>query len=165
MAENYIVINGKRAELTEEQLKQLGIEIPKANPFERVKCGPFYSINSNGSVDQKHDATWDTDTALFNVANYCTDKEMMEQRALHETLNRILWRYSIEHDGDTIDWNNADVCRFVINYVHDDKQFVADGWYVYQQLGAVYFHTKEAAKAAIKEIVEPFMKAHPEFKW
>lgn len=165
MAENYIVINGKRAELTEEQLKQLGIEVLKANPFERVKCGPFYSINSNGSVDQKYDANWNTDTALFNVANYCTDKAIMEQRALHETLNRLLWRYSMEHEGDKIDWNNADARRFVINYVHDDKQFVVDCWYIYQQLGAVYFHTKEAAEAAIKEIAEPFMKAHPEFKW
>ena len=27
MSENYIVINGRRTELTEEQLKQLGIEL------------------------------------------------------------------------------------------------------------------------------------------
>ena len=32
---NYICINGQKAELTEEQLKALGIELPKANPFER----------------------------------------------------------------------------------------------------------------------------------
>lgn len=31
--ENYIVINGKKAELTEEQLKQLGIEIEKKQSF------------------------------------------------------------------------------------------------------------------------------------
>ena len=33
--ENYIVINGKKAELTDEQLKQLGIESEKKrnNPF------------------------------------------------------------------------------------------------------------------------------------
>ena len=33
--DNYIVINGKKAELTEEQLKALGIEIKKKrnNPF------------------------------------------------------------------------------------------------------------------------------------
>ena len=28
--ENYIVINGKKAELTDEQLKQLGIEVNKS---------------------------------------------------------------------------------------------------------------------------------------
>ena len=36
--ENYVVINGKKAELTEEQLKQLGIEAGK-NKRERVKVG------------------------------------------------------------------------------------------------------------------------------
>ena len=35
--ENYIVINGKKAELTEEQLKQLGIEVGK-DKRERVKA-------------------------------------------------------------------------------------------------------------------------------
>ena len=34
MSENYIVINGKRAELTEEQMKVLGIKVKK-NPFDR----------------------------------------------------------------------------------------------------------------------------------
>lgn len=36
MSENYIVINGKKMDLTDEQLKQLGIEVRKS-PFERVK--------------------------------------------------------------------------------------------------------------------------------
>lgn len=166
MSENYIVINGKRAELTEEQLKQLGIEVPKTNPFTKAKQGEhYYSMLSTGEVTKFKSVGFDIEDALFNAANYCTDKAIMEQRALHETLNRLLWRYSMEHEGDKIDWNNVDFNRFVINYAHDDKQFVVDSWYVYQQLGAVYFHTKEAAKAAIKEIVEPFMKAHPEFKW
>lgn len=31
--ENYIVINGKKAELTKEQLEALGIEIEKKDPF------------------------------------------------------------------------------------------------------------------------------------
>lgn len=34
--ENYIVINGRKAELTEEQLKALGIETEKKSPFDRV---------------------------------------------------------------------------------------------------------------------------------
>ena len=38
MSENYIVINGRRTELTEEQLKQLGIEPEKKekNPLGKV---------------------------------------------------------------------------------------------------------------------------------
>lgn len=38
MSGNYLVINGKRTELTAEQLRQLGIEPEKKrkNPFDRV---------------------------------------------------------------------------------------------------------------------------------
>ena len=35
MSDNYAVINGKRIELTDEQVKALGIE--RKNPFERVE--------------------------------------------------------------------------------------------------------------------------------
>ena len=51
MNENYIVINGKRAELTEEQMKALGIETEekRKNPFERVGNDNkyYYTIVSN----------------------------------------------------------------------------------------------------------------------
>ena len=41
MSENYIVINGKKAELTNEQLKMLGIEVRK-NPFDRATGEEYY---------------------------------------------------------------------------------------------------------------------------
>ena len=41
MNENYAVINGKRIELTDEQLKALGVETRK-NPFERVAKSEKY---------------------------------------------------------------------------------------------------------------------------
>lgn len=161
MSENYIVINGKRAELTEEQLKALGIEITKPNPFERAKPGKtFYSILSTGEVVSYRELKEPyVDDKYFPVANYCTDKAIMEQRALSETLNRLLWRYSMEHkDKETSSyytifkdksdsWRAREYHRQVINF------------------GEIPFDTIEIAEAAIKEIVEPFMKEHPEFKW
>lgn len=41
MSENYIVINGKRAELTKEQMEQLGIEV-EGNKRWRAKKGGLY---------------------------------------------------------------------------------------------------------------------------
>lgn len=54
MNENYIVINGKKAELTEEQLKQLGIEPEKKrkNPFERVTGEKYYYIDTFEGLKQ-----------------------------------------------------------------------------------------------------------------
>ena len=167
MSENYIVINGKRAELTEEQLKQLGIEVPKGNPFERQEYYETYCfIDSDGKVVLSPEEGFDADDDKFNVANYCTDKGIMERRALHEILNRLLWRYSMEHGGSEIDWSNAWQPKWSIFCYPAENEwlqvdFNRDTW----QPGVIYFHTRETAEAAMMNIVIPFMKKHPEFKW
>jgi hypothetical protein len=157
--ENYICINGKKAELTEEQMKALGIELPKKSPFERVekdKC--LYYITNRGVVEYGVEKKDFYCSGLYNAANYCTDKSLMEQRALHETLSRRLWRYSMEHGGDKIHLNHC----WGLGY--SNRVFEA-----YELWGHVFgecvFYSKEIANNAIKEIIEPFMKAHPEFKW
>ena len=161
--QNYICINGKKAELTEEQLKALGIELPKANPFERQTARkPFYFITNKGNVEYGVEVKDFHCEGLHKTANYCTDKPLLEQRALHETLNRLLWRYSMEHDGDKINWSDSSTkCR--IYYERGEYALVNN--YKENAIGAVYFHTNEAAKNAIEEVIKPFMAAHPDFKW
>lgn len=162
--ENYICINGKKAELTEEQMKALGIELPKKNPF--TFCGnrdePYYFITSMGSVVEATGHV--SKLERHRAANYCTDEALMRQRALHETLNRLLWRYSMEHGGDKIDWGNVSD-KWAIYYDHDMKKYKAACWQTIHYLGNIYLPTENIALAAIKEIVEPFMKAHPEFEF
>lgn len=168
---NYICINGKKAELTEEQMRALGIELPKVNsPFERAEpYEKFYYIGSIGSVEFGYDggtcAVGSFDDKRFAVANYCTDKAIMEQRALHEILNRLLWRYSMEHDGDKIDWNDYDQAKYYAYYDHTRNAIFIDYGYGMYKYGMTYFVNRHTAEAAIKEIIEPFMEAHPEFKW
>lgn len=49
MSDNYAVINGQHVELTDEQLKMLGVEIEKKrnNPFERVDKCPICRYDSS----------------------------------------------------------------------------------------------------------------------
>ena len=163
---NYICINGKKAELTEEQMKALGIELPKANPFERVCCNDkFYRIGYDNGVYAEYERYSELHNAVFNVANYCTDRAIMEQRALHETLSRLLWRYSMEHDGDKIDRNDPNGVQWYILFDNLSKEFWVKHTYCCVEMGCVYFHSEDIAEKAITEIVEPFMKVHPEFKW
>lgn len=172
---NYICINGKKAELTEEQMKALGIELPKPSPFERVvnhTTNDFYSyyfITSMGTVNEAVDHGFENgngnDDLRYRAGNYCTDEELLKQRALHETLNRLLWRYSMEHDGDKIDWSCRNTKKYFIYYNHANGSYGIDGNYDYNFVADVYFYRYEIAENAIKEIIEPFMKAHPEFKW
>lgn len=162
---NYICINGKKAALTEEQLKALGIELPKTNPLCRAECNnTYYAIDTAGVVRKCAERGDGVDDAFYKIANYCTDKAIMEQRALHETLNRLLWRYSMEHDGDKINWENANQNKYFILFDYTCKEFCT-GCKFDMKHSNIYFYTRKIAEAAIKEIIEPFMEAHPEFKW
>ena len=152
--ENYICINGNKTELTEEQIHQLGIKIPKVNPFERVKeYNKYFIIHGTGKVISHFDNRDPIDEYNFNVANYCTDKEMMEQRAMFETLNRRLWRFSEQNGGRgtfSIAYKgNGNFCPMIENYRYLEPTF----------------KTHDIAQRAIKEIVEHFMKEHPDFVW
>lgn len=156
---NYICINGKKAELTEEQLKALGIELPKVSPFERVKKGNrFYCIDGFGKIFQFNDDRTSVSDGAFNNGNYCTDRSIMEQRLLHETLNRLLWRYSMEHKAE-----NHTPCE--IFYDCELKVWISG--YLNRKCNYLSprFDSKEIAENAIEEIVKPFMESHPNFKW
>lgn len=163
---NYICINGKKAELTEEQMKALGIELPKASPFDRAEYnGVYYFINNTGDITSDRDISYMSDDIRFNTANYCTNKAIMEQRALHETLNRLLWRYSMEHDGDKIDWSSDCTSKYRIRYDGHQKKYEVEKNQFLMEINTVYFYNCSIALNAIKDIIEPFMKAYPEFKW
>ena len=161
--ENYIVINGKKAELTQEQLKALGLE-RETNPFARVDKGDYYYfINREEKVRRCLDCCGCIDDRMFNIANYCTDKEMMQQRAYAETLNRLLWRYSMEHKGNEINWEENSY-KYNIIYRHIQREWEIACTIYYRYIGVPYFYSREIAEAAITEIIKPFMAEHPDFK-
>lgn len=163
--EAYIEIDGKRTQLTVEQMKVLGIyEEPKANPFERTKYNKkFYYISSIGKTEDLEDMRGDFSNNLFNVANYCTDASIMQQRALHETLNRLLWRFSMENDGDKIDWKDNYSAKYVILFDNKNKCFKVYCYSITKFNGSIYFSTEKIAQRAIDEIIIPFMKEHHDF--
>ena len=152
--ENYICINGKKAELTEEQMKALGIELPKNNLFNRAEMRKiYYYISPVGDVTFAHETEAPFDKYCFDVANYCTDKAIMEQRAMHETLSRLLWRFSEQNGGSGVfgiaDKGNGNFCSMIENYRYLDPTF----------------KTADIANRAITEIIKPFMAEHPDFVW
>jgi hypothetical protein len=161
--ENYIVINGKKAELTEDQLKALGIEAPKVNVFDRRKEGEkFYFINTRGEVEDTHETGCPWDNDVYNIANYCADETLMKQRVLHETLDRLLWRFSMANGGDKIDWEDTDTYKYTICYDCNNKQFFIDRFY-YSKYTNISFCNEKIAQRAINEVIKPFIAAHPEF--
>lgn len=72
----------------------------KRSPFERVGEGKsFYGIDSYGEVVNAIEGVGCSAPDLFEVANYCTDKNLLRRRALYEKLERCLWRFSMENGG------------------------------------------------------------------
>lgn len=165
MNDNYLVLNGKKITLTKEQLETLGIIKKDYNPFDRVAVGcEYYFVGMFGDVAKYTQQDDFEDESLFNSHNYFNDASVAQQVALHQLLYRKLLKFAYDNDCvDTAKWEDNDT-HWTIRYNDTLNRFVA-----YIQTGCkapdVYFSSEAAARRAIKEIVEPFMKEHPDFVW
>ena len=165
--DNYICINGKKIELTTEQLKALGVEVSKAtNPFERQPVGKnYYYIDISGKIDVSPEENSGYDDLIYSNANYCSDEKLLQQRAWHETLSRLLWRFSMLHGGNKINPQNFNQTKYVIWYDKFlEKHIVMEATRAICFEGTL-FYTKKIAQQAIEEIIKPFIDEHPEFRW
>ena len=159
MSDNYAVINGKKIELTEKQIKALGFEIRKPL-FERVTDGgPYYFISCYGDID----ADSREDDRLFDNVNYFNDEYFANQVALHQLLYRKLLKFAYENDCEDREWGTK-YEHWRIYYDTDSDKFDIDVNDAFKYQG-VYFSTREGAWRAIEEVVKPFIKEHPEFVW
>ncbi len=165
MNENYIVINGKKAELTEEQLKALGIEVGK-NPFARVgKRERYMFIDADNIVTSVTGDDIGFGNKFYSSVNYFNNRAFAEQVALHQLLYRKLLKFAYDNNCiDTAKWRRYSQHWFIY-YDWDTKEIRPDLAIVAQQFSTIYFSTMKAAQRAINEVVKPFMKAHPEFVW
>lgn len=165
--ENYIVINGKKAKLTEKQLKQLGInvEVNKETPFARHSDEVYWSINAMNGVAGLHDCNSDFDNTMYDNVNYFNDYKFAEQVALQQLLYRKLLKYAYENDAIVKDWTDPNSKKYFISKSTDTNTFYAD-WNLTVKHGCdVYFTSNEVTERAIEYLVIPFMKEHPEFVW
>lgn len=164
--EIFLEIDGKKVALTPEQIKVLGLEEEeKSNPFARVeknKIKEYFYIDDIGAIRKSRDIDYVEDIGRYGVANYCTDAKILWQRKLHEILNRLLWRFSMENDGDKI--RQYDRCYYIF-FRKGNKSFETTFNINCLNEGTIYFCSEEIAERAIKEIIEPFMRNHPDFVW
>ena len=165
MKEIKLTIDGKEIQLTDEQLKMLGIEPEKKNPFDRVSGDDkyYYAIVS-GDVLRRVDINDKTDRRLYNAINYFNDEAFAKQVSLHQLLYRKLLKFAYDNEcEDTAEWDGTNL-HWAIRYDYACGTFTTDYQNTY---GAqeVYFYSEKDAERAIEEVVEPFIKEHPEFVW
>lgn len=130
---------------------------PKS-PFERVGDGKkFYGIDSYGEVVKAIEGVGCSAPDLFEVANYCTNAELLRRRALYEKLERRLWRFSIENGG------SGDYYPILNRATREWSIISAES----QRFGPS-FKTREACARAIKEVIKPMLDGIAEeeiFSW
>lgn len=164
--DNYIVINGKKAELTEEQLKQLGINVEKETPFTRNKPnGDYYFISARGIAEKASDDNDFFDQGFYDSVNYFRDKNLAQQVSLHQLLYRKLLKYAYENDAFADDWTNPNSSKYFITKHTDDDKFCVDWNHTLKHSGVVYFTSEKVTEQAFEDVIKPFMKEHPEFVW
>ena len=163
MNENYLIIEGIKVPLTDEQVAMIkgtgALKSSEKSPFSRVeKNNPYWLIDIDGTITQTYEHGYEADDEQFSCANYCSDKELIEERAIREELSRLLWRFSMENSGKDIDWEDISQLKYRIYIDFTDKLIK---WKVIQNtycksLNEVYFVDEDTARRAIREIVEPF---------
>lgn len=165
--ENYIVINGKKAELTKEQLKALGIEIEnkRNNPFnDKLKDQEEYFVITAEDVRTSlYDHITITDIQRLNNANSFNDKDFAKQVYLHELLNRKLLKYAWDNEAEDCEWDEKNE-HYYIYLNAKDKVFAVNTAYIYKE-STVYFSNMNITEQAIENVVKPFIEEYPEFVW
>lgn len=165
MKEIKLTIDGKEVQLTEEQLRSLGIEIEekRKNPFDRVN-DTYFCITSDNKISSHTDDDGTYDRSLYNIVNYFNDKALARQVALHQLLYRKLLKFAYDNGfEDTKKWESYNRhWRIYYDHINNDFTIIED---TSAQNQCVYFSTGVGAKRAIEEVVKPFVKEHPEFKW
>lgn len=163
MSDNYAVINGKRIELTDEQVQALGIET-KTNPFNRMGLGSYiYTPNIDGTARTITEDNGMAVNHMYRNCSYFNDKAFAEQVALHQLLYRKLLKFSYDNDCEDKEWNGTNDHWLIVYYPLNDDFVISNVQCVKDY--TVYFSTEEGASRAINEVVRPFMKEHPDFVW
>ena len=167
MKEIKLTIDGKEIQLTDEQLKMLGVELEKKrkNPFERVaEDEVYFQIGIDGDVFSLYEygTTSDEDSVL--CVNYFNDEQFAKQVALHQLLYRKLLKYAYDNEFEDEEWNGTNMHAYII-YNFTRKDYDIRWTRNEKEPGTVYFKTPTRATAALNEVVMPFVKEHPEFVW
>ncbi len=151
--ENYIVINGKKAELTEEQLRQLGIEVDKDKRWRAEEGKKYWRVSSGNKVISDIEADIEQDDYFYDTHNYFKTKEEAEEYAEVLEIKGQLMKFADEHN-EFVNWSDATTSKYHLEYRLDLGGIVVVSacWLKYPEV--IYFSSKEIAKQAIDTIGE-----------
>lgn len=148
-------VNGKtvHAEMTEEQLKELGVIKERSRTgYERVKKGEMYYVvdTEYNSMSKNTEFDDQRDEQCYNTGNYYSDKTIAENNARADRLQRCLRQWQAQNDEpiSVEDWNNESKKKWFI--IYSSEEMYAEYYYIMRLPNTIYFATKEKAEEAIE---------------
>lgn len=161
MSENYIVINGKRTELTEEQLQQLGIKVSNNKRWRANLDEEYYRVDTFNKVSSLEDINSDYDIWLYHSHNYFKTREDAEKYARVLQTEVLLRKYADEHNED-MSWDG--ICEHYFLYFNNDAIYI--GFFTSsKEARKIYFSSREIAGAAIEEIGKERIEEYLTYEW
>ena len=148
--------NGKtvQVEMTEEQLKELGVIKPRTG-YERRKEWSneyYYLVDADSEVKRIKENGNILDQDCYDTGNYYSDKTVAENNARADMLFRCLRQWQAAHD-QTIsisDWKNDKINKYCIAYGYGAKKLYVDHYYSIRLPNTIHFTTEEKAEEAIE---------------
>lgn len=156
-----VTIEGKEVdlELTDEQKATVERALKFKTGWERAALSDAYFTINRGLVNNFHEEEDEYDNQVYNNATYFNSKELAENIARAQTLQRKLWRRSAElcKGGNWSSW----CC---IYYDYEEHKFnTCSGDYL-KDFGQVYFDTEEHAEQVLEEFKDELTWYFTEFK-
>lgn len=164
MDNTYLVVNGVKIPLTDEQKKSLGLtfENPFAEPSMREN---YYYITSEGAVDISINTWNNSDNRRFDEVNCFKNRTFANVVAKKQLLYRMLLKFAYDNDAVDLPWDRHNY-HFYIRYEYNDG-VTEPPWEVAAALinrsaNEIYFSKKAVAEEALETVVKPFFSAFPE---
>ena len=159
MSENYIVINGKRAELTKEQMEQLGIKVEENNRWRANDQDRYWFVEDSGYLRSTLEANCYCDDFRYYSHNYFRTEEEGRIYARVLETEMLLKKYADEHNGE---FSYFKCCTTIRQYEEPSVICVL----IDRCSGRnVWFSNEEIALNAIKEIGKDRIKEYLTYEW
>ena len=161
-----LIINGQEfeVEISDKKVKELTRN--KQTGYEKVSINQYYYYvpdDSYGACSFKQEDD-SSDDALYEAANYYSSKEVAENNMRADKLMRQLRRFAVLNRKEKLDWNKERQLKYFIIFNHNNLQIYDTPSTVFQELGIVYFDSKETVKKAIEEFHDELIWYFTEYK-
>lgn len=142
-----------QVEMTEEQLKELGVIKPRTGYERREECNnkKYYFVNAEGLVIEEKDTAL-FDQNCYEVGNFYSNKMIAENNARADRLQRCLRQWQALNDKpiSQSDWEDNGKSKWCIMYSYGAEELYVNNFYYTRLPNVIYFTTQEKAEEAIE---------------